>query len=275
MLCPCNETNMTFLSRKPTRPPAARRATRRNLHTAAQTTLHAPPLWGNLWAAQRSKIFAIVLVLALAAVLYVFFETDHFYVFDPGLVGAQYLTPAEIVKASGVRGYSIFFVDTRIVERALMKLPEVRFATVTTRLPNQVTVEIQERQPYIVWQRGGETYWVDGEGVCFRARANLTQLPVLRDLEPGILKPGERVPASTLAAFWALREAMPESPREVEWSAARGIAFTEGHGWKIYLGGANEMPSKIATLRALIAQLGAQNARIRFIDLGKGDPYYQ
>ena len=68
---------------------------------------------------------------------------------------------------------------------------------------------------------------------------------------------------------------MPESPRNLEWSAARGISFADGHGWKIYLGDANDMPGKIAMLRTLIAQLSAQNARIRFIDLGKGDPYYQ
>jgi hypothetical protein len=35
------------------------------------------------------------------------------------------------------------------------------------------------------------------------------------------------------------------------------------------------MAGKMAILRALVAQLVAQNARIRFIDLGKGDPYFQ
>jgi len=266
---------MTFSSRRPTHPPAARRTTRRRLKTTAQATLPAPSRLDNLWATQRAKILAGFLILALAAVLYGFFETDHFYIFDFSVVGAHYLTPAEIVKASGMQGYSVFFVDARAVERALMKLPEVRAATVTPRLPNQVTIEIQERQPHVVWERGGETYWVDGEGIFFRARANLTHLPVVHDLDPGTIKAGERAQAQGLAAFWALRDAMPESPRNVEWSAARGIAFTEGHGWKIYLGNAAEMPGKIATLRALIAHLGAQNARIRFIDLGKGDPYYQ
>jgi cell division protein FtsQ len=275
MLRPTDETNMTFLSRRPTRPPAARRTTRRRLNTTAPATLNAPSLLSNLWATQRSKILAVVSILALAAVLYVFFETDNFYVFNFNLVGAQYLTPAEIVKASGMRGYSIFFVDAHTVERALMKLPEVRIATVTTRLPDQVTIEIQERQPQIVWQRGAEIYWVDGEGVFFRARANLAQLPVVRDLDQAPIKLGERAHANAIAAFWALRDAMPESPTSVEWSAARGITFTDGHGWKIYLGDASGMPGKISTLRALIAQLGAQNAQIRFIDLGKGDPYYQ
>jgi len=266
---------MSFSSRRPTRPSAARRTPRRRMNTLAQGALRAPSRVSNLWATQRAKILAVVLILALAVVLYMFFDLDYFYVFNFNIVGAQYLTTAEIEKASGLRGYNIFFIDARSTERALAKLPEVRAANVTTRLPNQVTIEIQERQPQIVWQRGNESYWIDADGVFFRARANLAQLPVVRDLDQGVVKAGERAQANAVAAFWALRDAMPESPRNLEWSAARGISFTDGHGWKIYLGDATDMPGKIATLRTLIAQLSAQNARIQFIDLGKGDPYYQ
>lgn len=269
-------TQMSFSSRRLTRSSAARRTTtRRRLNTAAQGTWGAPTWAGGLWTTQRPKILAGLLILALAVVLYEFFETDYFYVFRFNIVGAQYLTTAEIEQASGVRGYSIFFVDAHAVERDLAKLPEVKAVAVTTRIPNQVTIEIQERQPQIVWQRGSETYWVDADGVFFRARANLSQLPVVSDLDQQAVKPGERAQANAVAACRALRDAMPESPRTLEWSAARGIAFTDEHGWKIYLGDAGDMPEKIATLRALVAQLAAQNARIRLIDLGKGDPYYQ
>ncbi len=266
---------MTFTSRRPTHSSTARRTTRHRMNTLAQGTLSAPSPLNNLWVTQRTKILAVVLIVACAAVLFIFFDTDNFYVFDFNIVGAQYLTPTEIVKASGVRGYSIFFIDARAVERALAKVPEIKSVNVSTRLPNQVTIEIQERQPQIVWQRGNETYWIDADGIFFRARANLTQLPVVRDLDASAIKPGERAQVNAVAAFWALRDAMPESPRHLEWSAARGVAFTDGHGWKIYLGDANDMPGKIATLRALVEKLSAQNTRIRFIDLGKGDPYYQ
>ena len=266
---------MTFSTRRPIRPYAARRTTRRRLNATAQGTLGAPSLLGNLWATSGPKILAVVLILALAVALYVFFDTDYFYVYSLTIAGTQYLTTAEIEKASGIRGFSTFFIDPRLVERALAKLPEVKSVNVMTGLPNQVTIEIQERQPQIVWQRGNGTYWVDADGVFFRARANLSQLPVVRDLDQNAIQPGQRAQTNAVAAFWALREAMPESPPTLEWSAARGIAFTDERGWKVYLGDANEMPDKIATLRTLIPQLVSQNARIRFIDLGKGDPYYQ
>lgn len=252
-----------------------RRAPRRRLNTVAQGTLSAPTWAGNLWATQRPKVFALVLLLVLGATLYVFFDTDYFYVYHFNITGARYVTAAEIEKASGIRGYNIFFIDARAVERALRKLPEVKAARVTTRLPNYVALEIQERQPVFVWLRGAETFWIDADGVFLRARAPLPELPTVRDLDSSAIQPGQRAQADAVAAVWALRAAMPESPRALEWSAARGIAFTDERGWKIYLGDANAMPGKVAILRALVAQLVAQNARIRFIDLGKGDPYYQ
>lgn len=251
------------------------RAPRRRVRTTVARTLGVPSVFDRLGAIPRPKIVALGGLLALATILYAFFDTDYFYVFQFNIVGTRFVTSAEIEKASGIRGYNVFFIDARAVERALMQIPEVKSARVTVRLPNDVTMEIVERQPMGVWQRGETAYWVDSEGVLIRVRASIPELPSVRDLDAGTLTLGQRAPANAFAAFVALRAAMPDSPRALEWSSARGIAFTDERGWKIYLGTADDMPGKIAILRALVAQLVAQNARIRFIDLGKGTPYYQ
>lgn len=251
------------------------RASRRRLQTTAARTLGAPSVLERLGAIPRPKIVALGGLLALATILYAFFDTDYFYVFQFNIVGTRFVTNGEVEKASGIRGYNVFFIDARAVERALVQIPEVKSARVTVRLPNVVTMEIVERQPIGVWQRGDTAYWVDSEGVLVRVRASIPELPSVRDLDAGTLVLGQRAPANAFAAFVALRAAMPDSPRALEWSSARGIAFTDERGWKIYLGTAEDMPGKIAILRALVAQLVAQNARIRFIDLGKGTPYYQ
>lgn len=234
-----------------------------------------PSLFERLGTLLRPKMVALGGVLVLAAILYAFFDSDYFYVFQFDITGTQFLPSAELVQVSGIRGYNVFFIDARAVERALMQMPEVQAARVIVRLPNVVTMEIVERQPIGVWQRGDTAYWVDKEGVLMRVRAALPDLPTVRDFDGGTLALGQRAPANAFAAFVALRAAMPESPRALEWSSARGIAFTDERGWKIYLGTAEDMSGKIAILRALVAHLVAQNARIRFIDLGRGTPYYQ
>lgn len=251
------------------------RVRRRRMQTTVARTLGVPSVCDRLGAIPRPKIVALGGLLALATILYAFFDTDYFYVFQFNIVGTRFVTNGEIEKASGICGYNVFFIDARAVERALVQIPEVRSARVTVRWPNVVTMEIVERQPMGVWQRGDTAYWVDREGVLIRVRASIPELPSVHDLDAGTLTLGQRAPTKAFAAFVALRTAMPDSPRALEWSSARGIAFTDERGWKIYLGTADDMPEKIAILRALVAQLVAQNARLRFIDLGKGTPYYQ
>ena len=213
--------------------------------------------------------------MLVIAALFVVFDTDWFYVYSLNINGVKYLTSDDVQKASGVMQYNIFFINAHDVERALVKLPEAKSVSVNTMLPNQVTVNIEERKPQVTWLRGNETYWVDSDGISFRARTNLADLPVVRDLDQSPIKLGQGVNANELAAFWAFRAAWADGPRSFEWSAARGLAYTDEHGWKIYLGNADEMAGKIAKLRVLLAQLAAQNAKIKFIDLGKGDPFYQ
>jgi cell division septal protein FtsQ len=226
-------------------------------------------------ANQRSKLIALALIVLIAAVTFFVFITDTFYVYHLEIAGMRNLTAAEVQPASGVMGHNIFFVEARSVERAIAKLPEVKSVRVTTGIPSRVSVDIVERKPEISWLRGNEVYWVDLDGIGFRARTNLAELPVIRDLDQKAIKLGERVYPDAVNAFWEFRAAYPSGPRSVEWSAARGLAFTDERGWRIYMGDANEMAGKVAKLRALVAQLVAQNARIRFIDLGRGEPYYQ
>jgi cell division protein FtsQ len=243
--------------------------------TTAGTIAVLPSESHEVWGERGRKIVAAALIWVLVVALYEFYNADLFYVFDLDAIGLQYLSKGEVEHASGVIGYNIFFVDTLAVERALGRLPGVRSAHVTLEIPNRMVVEIEERQPEIVWLRGAETYWVDADGIGFLAQTELLELPVVRDLDQAVVRPGQRVQPAAIAAVGALFEAWPDAPRVFEWSAARGLALTNERGWKIYFGDAAEMASKVAKLRALIPQLVAQNATIKFIDLGKGDPYYQ
>ncbi|MBI3536793.1 MAG: FtsQ-type POTRA domain-containing protein [Chloroflexi bacterium] len=258
------------------RRPVTRRPTRRTrLHsTTSIASVNAPALPRKI--IQRGQIvFLFLAVILFSAALYVLFATDLFYADEFQIEGAHYLTPVEIQRASGVAGFHIFFIDSNSVAKSLLRVPEIKTATVTTGLFNRVQVTVEERQPIFTWWRGNETYWVDSDGIGFTARAALSELPALRDLENTPIKSGQRVPGKIFDAWRALREAWPDSPRVFEWSNARGIALTDERGWKIYFGDANEMPGKVAILRALVPQLKEKKVNLKFIDLGQGEPFYQ
>ncbi len=260
--------------------PTARRRTRLGLSTAgaqpaAATAIAFPAASPAVWKARRPKLVAAVLIAALIGALLAFFDTDQFYVFDLEVIGNQFLTQAEVERATGIAGYNIFFVEPQSVERAVSRMPEVKSVQVTAELPNRLTVAVEERVPDITWLRGSETYWVDADGIPFRARATRPELPVVRDLDQQPVQPGQVLTTSGLLAVQALRSVWPDAPHAFEWSNARGLSFTDERGWKIYLGDATEMAGKLAKYRALAAQLVATKANVKFIDFGKGDPYYQ
>jgi cell division septal protein FtsQ len=264
---------MTYSShRRTSKRPAARRTRRVNLAAGETMARRSPFVHIKV---NRSQVITLGLIVVLAALLFFVFNTDTFYVYEFQITGTRFLTAAEIQQASGIMGYHILFIDANSVQRALASLPEIKSVKVASRLPNWVSVNIVERKPEITWLRGNEVHWVDLEGIGFRARTNLTDLSVIRDLDQKPIKYGEKIHPRAVDAFWAFRAAYPDGPRSFEWSNARGLAYTDERGWKIYLGDANDMALKVARLRALVPQLVAQNARIRFIDFGRGEPYYQ
>ena len=256
---------------------AVPRRTYRKLNALA-TTRRAGLVWpdvSGVWSAHQVKLIAAAFSLLILGALFEFFNGDSFYVYDLHVTGTSFLTKAEVESSSGLIGYNIFFIDGRAVEQSLSKLAEVKSVRVTTGLPNLVDVQIEERVPEITWLRGAEAYWLDHDGILFRARSNLTQLPMIRDLDQAAVKPGQSIRSNAFAAYNALRSAWPAAPRALEWSSARGLAYTDEHGWKIYLGDSDEMAGRLAKLGALVPQLVSQNAHVTFIDLSKGDPFYQ
>ncbi len=235
----------------------------------AETTA---PHTGSSWRAKFFAIFALILTLGG---VYEFFTEDWFYVYQFDVQGANYLTSSEIERTSRVGGYNVFFIEPSSVERALKQLPEIKSVHVATGLPNIMLVQIEERAPKAVWLKGDQAYWVDGDGYAFKERVQHLDLPTVRDLDTTELKAGKRVQPAALNAVQALLTAWTDAPRNLEWSTTTGLSMTDEHGWKILFGDASDMDFKVAKLQTLVPTLVSQGARIRLIDLGKGDPYYQ
>ncbi len=258
-----------------------RRSTRAHSPAAVVATWPVAPVLRIHWDDAQPKLLALALAVALIAALVGFFNTDQFYLYDVQVTGSKYLAKTEIEKAAGVIGYNIFFVETPTIERSIGKLPEVKSVRVTTSLPNHLGVQVVERKPELVWVRGNEPYWVDADGISFKARTNIADMTFVRDLDQTAVTLGQPVRPGAVAAVLALRDAwsvgttLSTAPRVLEFSTAHGLGFNDERGWKVYLGDASHMGGKLAEYRAVTAQLVSQNVKIRFIDLGKGDPYYQ
>ncbi|WP_372426890.1 cell division protein FtsQ/DivIB [Salinarimonas chemoclinalis] len=79
--------------------------------------------------------------------------------------GIARLDEREVLAAAGIapRG-SLPFLDAGIAREGLEALPLVGHASVRKLFPNQVTIGIEEREPYALWQVDGRVYVIASDG---------------------------------------------------------------------------------------------------------------
>lgn len=95
--------------------------------------------------------------------------------------GASYLTPAEVLAASGLKDDdNLFTLDAAGVRERLLAHPRIRTARVERRLPGEVVITISERPAAAVLVINGEFYKVAADGIILGPlAAGYEDLPVL------------------------------------------------------------------------------------------------
>ncbi|MES1991303.1 MAG: cell division protein FtsQ/DivIB [Pseudomonadota bacterium] len=79
--------------------------------------------------------------------------------------GRSHADSTALLAALGIkRGDPIFGFDTEVARRNIEHVDWVKSATVTRLLPDAIRIDIAERKPFAIWQRGGALSVVDGEG---------------------------------------------------------------------------------------------------------------
>jgi cell division protein FtsQ len=114
-------------------------------------------------------ILAVVLVLAGAGTAWLLYGSPWTRVERVSVTGTRVLTPAEVREAADVPlGQSLASVDTGAIERRLSReLPRIDTVDVVRDWPHGIRLEVTERTPVLVVQKGGKFVEVDDDGVRF------------------------------------------------------------------------------------------------------------
>lgn len=242
--------------------------------TAPRIKLSLRPAVG-FWQDRGGKALGVLLLLALGGLTYYLFGTETFYVYEAQVVGNQLVSAEEIYRSSGLEGISIFWIDPVQVEAAITALPNIKEARVRCELPHQVTIEVVERRPQVIWQQGEKRYWVDEEGTILPARGELPEATVIVDLDERPIQPGDRLDPRLITGAQQLRSLLPELTT-VQYAAKTGFSFQSEQGWPIYLGQGEDMAQKVAIMKVLLQEITAKGIQPQFIDLRfKERPYYK
>ncbi len=96
--------------------------------------------------------------------------------------GARELSEKQILDVMGIgRTNSLLFLDVAKLRDKLLSLPLVKDASVSKLYPNRVMIEIEERQPFALWQKDGAVKIIAADGTPITAlnEARFINLPLV------------------------------------------------------------------------------------------------
>lgn len=234
-----------------------------------------------------AKLLSLLLVGLLAGLLYVGMTFDNFYAFGAEVRGTQLLAADDIYNQAGLEGHSIFWLNERTAEAAIVQaLPYVSAARVRFRLPGRIRIDVTERAPVIMWQTAQGTAWVDDTGTALPPLARGSDAPLLQlidtrgeAIEPAVgdapvLGPGGlpvvRLQAPLVTALLDLRTLLPDM-LTYQYDAQNGLNFRSRQGTNVIFGVRGDLQTKLAVLQAIEAEWQKRGEVPQVIDLRVDD----
>jgi len=160
--------------------------------------------WARRWLTWRYVVALGLALVLVAGGIYLVLFSDTLSVRGVQVEGTQTLSEARIREVADVPlGGPLATVDLDRIGYRVRSLAVVKSAEVTRRWPDDVLIEIVERQPVAVVEIGGELHSLDAEGVVFGSYRRAPQgLPLVR-AESGVT-------ADALAEGAAVAAALPD-----------------------------------------------------------------
>jgi cell division septal protein FtsQ len=295
--------NPAELAKKLTARPAPRPAPVATLDAAgtSRTRPTARPRWR---IALNWRWLALVPVLALIAYgVAQLFTSYDFYVYAADIRGNQRVATQDIYAASGIDQQNIFWVNPQRVADNVTTVPGVAKAKVVVRLPNRVTIDVQERTPLAVWQTHNGDLWIDSEGapmptlgtrptltlidanaaaadgssvavagapgaaaITGTTSDTLTSSDAMSVTAPTVDTGAWQLRPNVLAALIELHARRPDVTK-VYYGVQEGLYFRAPEGWLVYLGDSGDIAGRLALLKSAQSRIAARPEPPSVVDL--------
>jgi hypothetical protein len=219
------------------------------------------------------RLFSGLIVVSLGVVLFLFFSADAFYVHTIGVSGLRYLQKDEIFRWAEIADLHLFWIDPAQVRASIMRSPAVADAEVLLGWPpNMVLINIQEREPALIWSQAGVDLWVDLHGFVLmqppQERADLIR--VVAEGAGELLTPRDRLPGELVTGALQLAPLLGEA-RTLRYHPVDGLGFARPEGTEVWFGSGVDMPTKLLVYEAILADWAARGATAREINVGNPD----
>lgn len=226
----------------------------------------------------RWRVISALAFLMFSALLVLIFTGDAFYVQSIQAHGLIYQTGEEIFAFSDIADYHIFWLDPELIRANILRSASVADASVELGWPpDMVTVQVEERQPALLWSEAGKEVWIDLQGRAMPVRADIPGLPrvTVDGGFEGPLTAGRELGQDTVLGALRMQEILPDGT-DLDYNPIYGLGWTNHRGWRIWVGSGTGMSEKIGIYEFLFDNLAARGIEVEELNIANPDaPFYR
>ena len=226
----------------------------------------------------RWRAVSALIVLVFGAVLVLIFTTELFYVRSIQVRGLEYLTVEEVFAFADVANYHLFWLDSERVRDNILRSSSVADATVELGWPpDMINIQIEERQPAVIWSESGVEMWVDLQGRMMKARVELPNLMRINATVGAFDEPltdGRQLDDDIVFGALQIQELLPDMT-SLNYDPVYGLGWTDNNGWQVWMGSGTGMSEKVKIYNALVQNLMTRGIQPGVINVANPDaPFY-
>jgi cell division protein FtsQ len=228
------------------------------------------------WLASGRIASLLLLIAALGGLLYIA-TAPRFTVRAITVDGAQAMKSSAVADLAGVRGQSIWLIDTRQIVERLKASAYIEQAQARVALPDQLTISVTERRPEVRWLSGGTLYLLDATGrvLDIDTTGPISSTLVIEDRSNRPLQPNDMVDTDALKLGQLLSLRLPAElglrPAHIGWNLDTKIFITTTDHRTIIFGRSDNLDDKFSVLGTLLKDQTA----FTLLDLRPVMPFYR
>jgi len=230
------------------------------------------------------SILRFLIIAVVVSFLYFVFLSGYFQIKNVIIIGNKIVSQQEIENivnpwfSKNLLASNILFFKANEARADLInQIIVIKNAYLRRKFPNTLEINIIEREPVIIWESGGERFWVDLEGVPFLKVSSGDSRPdliLVVDEKNAPVKIGQKIAGSKFPNF--VKELSGKLPLKTDYTidhiVVKEVTFDVevivNKGLSLYFDTTRSVDSQLSALLKVLEDAQAKNIPIReYIDL--------
>ncbi|MGO1369345.1 cell division protein FtsQ/DivIB [Senegalia sp. (in: firmicutes)] len=224
----------------------------------------------------KKKRIVVMIMLSIFFIALLFMilltQTTLFTIKNINIENNNVIEKEKIILASGItRGENIFKINKKTIEKNLLNHPYIKTATIKTKFPDSINIDITERKETLVYDNNGNYIYIDNEGVI------LNNLSTKKDKNIPILESDDKLdPKEDEYISNILKLLNEHNKNKYEFNIEKIIKQNKhttlvlSSGIKVALEGVNDIEYKLGFIEKIVNDLEEKNIRAKEIQFNRG-----